>query len=573
MSEKNLSLQRSIQQNDLSSSTISSDQNAEIGFKAELSLLRRTLPRFLPTKQIPIKFNVVSGMNLRDSLISGKIENISATGLLISTNKYFPISMNVKIKIMLSQDVFIFGKLVWHYEMSSHKSLYGVKTTANSTKDNLALLNFIDTNLSAKNAIDRRKGNRRLNDKFKIIVDKRSFDRRLKNNLFGKCIKFSHWYNYIKQNNYFLLRETSSASAARVIVKKKKMLMLGSNNYLGLSTHPKVKEAAIKAIKKYGLGSGGSRLLSGTTDLHNALEEKLAKFKGVEAGIVFTAGYMTNVGVISTLVNEGEFVIVDEKSHASIIDGTSLCNGNLRIFRHNDMESLEKELKFCGKESNKLVVTDGIFSMDGDMCKLDLIYELTQKYNAAIMIDDAHATGVIGERGSGTAEHFGLAGKIDLEIGTLSKSLGSIGGFAVASKRIIFYLKHVARSFLFATSQPPAICAAVIAAIKVIEEEPQLKLNLWRNINFLREGLIDIGYNLQESQSAILPIILGDEGITYKLAKMLEEQEIFTNAVAYPAVRKREARIRLTPMATHTLEDMETTISAFKQAGRKLRVI
>ena len=377
-----------------------------------------------------------------------------------------------------------------------------------------------------------------------------------------------------KEHNYYLyMRNLESACGPTVRVRGKEMLMFGSNNYLGLTSHPKVKEAAITAIKKYGVGSGGVRLLSGTYKLHETMEEEIAKFKGAETAVAFSTGFMTNSGVIPKLITDESVIINDEKNHASIVDGCKASGAEIRVFLHNNMEKLENILKFYPSQRDKLVIVDGVYSMDGDIANLPVIYKLAKRYCARIMIDEAHATGVLGKSGRGTPEYFNMIGKIDIVMGTLSKALGGLGGFIASNKEVVTYLKHATREFIFTTSLPPAISAGVIAAIKVIKEEPQLLKNLWRNIDFMRDGLIQIGYDTGNTQSAVIPVIIKDDIKTYKLARLVHEMGIFVNPIVFPAVKKKESRIRINMMATHSLSNLERALESFRKAGKRLGII
>ncbi len=419
---------------------------------------------------------------------------------------------------------------------------------------------------------NRRKGQRRYRQDI-IAGNKRSLERRHSKPFFLKCMRYNRMDKLMVNDHYFYLREISSGAGNKIIRNGREMLMFGSNNYLGLANHPEVKEAAIKAVKKYGVGSGGVRVLSGTIDLHNQLEHALAALKGGEDCIVFSSGYSTNVGIISSLVAKDDQVIIDAKAHASIVDGCLLSGNQFSVFKHNDIDDLEDILKLTDRNKNKIIITDGVFSMDGDIAKLDRIYELGNKYSAAVMIDDAHSTGVIGYSGRGTASHFNLEGKIDLTIGTLSKALGGVGGFAVANRRIIHYLKHTSRAFVFSTSLPPAVSAAVLKAIEIINTQPELHAQLSANINYTITSLKAQGFNIGLTESAIIPIILKNEKLVYKLTGILENEGIFVSPVAYPAVRKKESRIRISVMATHTKNDLNFLLDTLSKVGKQLHII
>ncbi|MDD5131992.1 MAG: pyridoxal phosphate-dependent aminotransferase family protein [bacterium] len=535
-------------------------------------LLRRKSERYSLNKKITIRFTFNSGPEQKTKAYSGEIQNVTDSGILLSTN--IPISISTKIEILLPKtNVSFRGTLMWSLEEPGNRFYYGVSISLLATKSIFELLSIAPNSLLDNIIGDRRTNTRRIDPNPEFAASKRNYERRIKNRLFEKCIRFTHWDNYIKQNSYFYLREMSSAATPQTIVKGSKMIMLGSNNYLGLSTHPKVKEAAIKAIEKYGTGACGSRIINGNFDIHNQLEATIAKHKGTEDCIVYSTGYMTNLGGISTILDKQSIAILDDKCHASIIDGCTLGQIPLAPYKHNNMKELEKKLIKYADHPNKLIITEGVFSMDGDVAKLDEIYSLANKYGTAIMIDDAHGTGVLGKNGRGTVEHYGLEGKIDIIMGTFSKTLAGVGGFIAGSKKIIHFLKHSSRSFVFSAGIPAAVCAASIAAFEIIETEPQLRINLWKNINYLKNNLLELGYTLGETQSAIIPILTFDENKTYKLVGALEKAGVYCNPIIYPAVRKREARIRVSAMATHTISELSKALDAFKKAGKETGVI
>ena len=355
----------------------------------------------------------------------------------------------------------------------------------------------------------------------------------------------------------------------------REMVMMASNNYLGLTTHPAVVEAARKALEKYGAGAGSVPLLGGYLDLHRELEHKLAQMKGCEDAIIFTSGYSSNVGCVSALVRKNDVAINDRLNHASIIDGCYLSGGTLRTFKHNDLASLEKVLQSTEKQgyNGKLIIVDGVFSMDGDITDLPGIKALADRYHARIMIDEAHATGVIGENGRGTPEHFSLEGQIDLVSGTLSKAMAVVGGFVASSKEVVNYLRFYARSHMFSTALPPASAGALIAGIDVIQNEPQFRKKLWSNIKYMISNLKQMGFNLGNAETAIIPIIIGDEDILKKISREVHQAGIFVNSVYYPAVPKKLSRLRLSLMATHTQEDLDDTLAVLERVGKKYGLI
>jgi 8-amino-7-oxononanoate synthase len=348
--------------------------------------------------------------------------------------------------------------------------------------------------------------------------------------------------------------------------------MIGSNNYLGLTNHPRVKEAAIQAIEKYGTGCAGSRFLNGNLEIHEELEKKLAKFLRKEAALVFATGYQTNLGVISALVERNDVAIIDMYDHASIMDGCRLSFGEVRKYRHNDMDALERALEGT-REKNKMIVVDGVFSMEGDIADLPAIVKLAKAYGARIMLDDAHALGVLGEGGRGTAEHFGLESEVDLIMGTHSKALAAIGGFIAGSSDVISWIKHLSRSMIFSASLPPSLVASVSAALDVIEEQPELRARLWSNTHKMLKGYKALGYDTGTSATPIIPVVIKDTMKTYEMCRLLFENGVFVNAVISPAVPQGRELLRTSFMATHTEEQLDQVLVAFDKVGRQVGVI
>ncbi len=390
--------------------------------------------------------------------------------------------------------------------------------------------------------------------------------------IFEKCFKFDKAKILMSHNLYPFFRVIETAQDPEIIIKGRKMIMVGSNNYLGLTNHPKVKEAAIEAIKKYGTGCAGSRFLNGTLDIHVNLEEKLARFMGKEAALIFSTGFQVNLGVISALVGKDDVVIIDKMDHASIIDGCRLSFGEVKKFRHNDMTDLERILNEY-EERDKLIVVDGIFSMEGDIANLPEIVSLAKKYGARTMVDDAHSIGVLGKNGRGTAEHFGLENEVDLIMGTYSKSLASIGGFISGSADIIHYIKHIARSFIFSASPPPASVASVSAALDIIENEPERREKLWKNTRKMLQGFKELGFEVGPSQTPIIPIVVGEDQNAFTMAMMIQEEGVFANVAVTPAVPAGRALIRTSYMATHTDEQLDRVLKAFEKVGKALGLI
>lgn len=392
--------------------------------------------------------------------------------------------------------------------------------------------------------------------------------------LFSKCKSFAKRVDYLKSaNQFFYLREIEPTADPVVSLKGKPVIMLGSNNYLGLSTHPKVKEAAIKAVEKYGTGAGSSRVLTGTSALHNKLEQELAEYKGSETAVVFSTGFMTMMGTISALTQEGDTILSDELNHASIVEGCRLSGARVRVYRHNDMTSLEEQLIQCLDPGDKLIVTDGVFSMKGTVANLPGIKRLADNYNAKIMVDDAHGTGVLGSHGRGTAEYFGLEGKIDIICGTFSKTLGTIGGFVGAPKEVVTFLKFNSRSFLFTASPPPLVAATVLSSLEVMKEEPQWLERLQKNTEFFKKGLKNLGFIIEDTITPIIPVLVNDEEKTFKMTGLLEEEGVFVNPVVPPAIPRESSLIRVSIMATLSGEQLAAALEKFNRVGKRLGII
>lgn len=368
---------------------------------------------------------------------------------------------------------------------------------------------------------------------------------------------------------YLYMRKLESSSESRVMVNGQELLMFASNNYLGLTTHPKVKEAAMKAMDQYGVGAGSVRLLGGTFGLHEELERRIAHFKGTESAIAYSSGYVSNLATISTLLSKNtDIAIIDERIHASLVDGLRFAQIPFRVFDHNDMNDLAAKLAASQGKGNLIVIVDGIYSMDGDAALLPQIRHLAQTYEALVIVDDAHGTGVMGARGRGTPEHFGLHGKIDIVMGTFSKGLGGIGGFAAGPADLIDFLKHTARGFVFSAALPPSVCAGLIAAMDVIDKEPYWLVKLRENATLMRKGLQQLGYNTGDSVSAVIPVIVGEELTAYQLCRALHAQGIYVSPVAWPAVKKGTSRVRVSVMATHSTDDILRALTAFEKARR-----
>lgn len=359
----------------------------------------------------------------------------------------------------------------------------------------------------------------------------------------------------------------------KVKVEGKEMIMVGSNNYLGLLDHPQVQKLAQEAVDKYGVATCGSRFLNGTLDIHVELEENLAQFMKREAALTFSTGFQTNQGIISTLVCKGDAVITDRMIHASIIDACRLSYGEVCKYKHNDMSDLENKLSTIGKEVNKLIVVDGVFSMEGDLANLPDIVTLAKKYNAKIMVDDAHGIGVMGKNGRGTAEHFGVEDEIDIIMGTFSKSFASLGGMVVADKKVISYIKHFARSLIFSASITPASVATVLATLEIFQREPERRIRLWEVTKKMKTGFQSMGYDTGPTESPIIPVYIRNDEMAFMLWKLLRENGIFTNPIVYPAVPHGEALIRTSYSANHSDEELDTVLGVFERCGKQLGII
>jgi 8-amino-7-oxononanoate synthase len=392
-------------------------------------------------------------------------------------------------------------------------------------------------------------------------------------NLLEKCYNFEEAKTARRMGWYPYFKVVESEQGAEAVVDGKKMIMVGSNNYLGLTNHPKVKEAAVKAVKQYGTGCTGSRYLNGTLSIHVEAEERLAQFMQREAALMFSTGYQTNLGTIASLVGKGDYVITDRQDHASIFDGCRLSFGKTLKFRHNDMSDLERVLSQLDPDCGRMVVVDGVFSMEGSIVSLPEVAKLCQSYGAVLVVDDAHAIGVLGDNGRGTGEHFGIEQSVDISVGTFSKSFASMGGFIAADFDVVDYVKHHARALMFSASMAPATVAAVIAALDIIEQEPERREVLWRNTHHLRNGLQDLGFNTGRSATPVIPVILGDDGLTFRFWKALFERGVFTNAAVRQAVAPGGALLRTSVIATHTPPQLDHVLEVFADVGRELCVI
>ncbi len=388
--------------------------------------------------------------------------------------------------------------------------------------------------------------------------------------LFEKCHRFTQAREVMASGFYPYFQPIEASQDTEVVIRGRKKLMFGSNNYLGLTHHPKVLAAAAAALERYGSGCTGSRFLNGTLDLHEELEERLARFLGKEAALIYSTGFQTNLGVIATLVGHGDHVFSDKLNHASIVDGCRLSFGVAHRYPHNDFQVLERELESVPHDCGKLIVTDGVFSMEGTIARLPDIVALAQAHHAELLVDDAHSFGVLGERGGGTAQHFGLDEDVPLIMATFSKSLASIGGVIAGAEVVIHYLKHHARSLIFSASMPPASIATVLAALDVIEEEPDRRKRLWQNTRRMQDGLRSLGFEIGGSETPIIPVVIG--GLDQMLAvwKEVFEAGVFVNPVTPPAVPENSCRLRVSLMATHTDEQIDLALGVFATVRRSL---
>lgn len=372
---------------------------------------------------------------------------------------------------------------------------------------------------------------------------------------------------------YPYFRPIQSAQDTEVIIGGKPVLMFGSNSYLGLTNHPKIKEASENATRKYGTGCAGSRFLNGTLDIHIELEQKLAAYCGMADAVIFSTGFQANLGALSCLTGRHDYILLDEYSHASIIDGARLSFSKVIKYAHNNLEDLERRLRNLPEDAVKFIAFDGVFSMEGDIAKLPEIVAIADRYGANIMVDDAHSLGVLGENGAGTAAHFGLTHKVDVIMGTFSKSLASLGGFIGGDAEIIDYLRHRARSLIFSASMTPASVASVIAALDIIETEPEHRQSLWNNTHYATRLLLEEGFDLGPTESPILPVYIRDNLKTFQVTKILMDKGIFVNPVVSPAVPAEASLIRFSIMATHTFSQIEEAVEKLAQACAKTDVI
>ena len=378
----------------------------------------------------------------------------------------------------------------------------------------------------------------------------------------------------LKQQGLFRkLRILEGRPEAHTTFDHKSVVNLSSNNYLGLTTHPTLVKAAVDAVDRYGVGSGAVRTISGTMEMHMELERRLAKFKHVESVVVFQSGFAANAGTVAAVLTKDDVVVSDELNHASIIDGCRLSKAAIKVFPHKDVEAARQVLRGLPPGQRKLVITDGVFSMDGDLGRVPELCALAEEYGAIMMVDDAHASGVFGRNGSGTVDHFKCHGRVDIQVGTLSKAIGVLGGYVAGSKNLIEFLYHRARPFLFSTSHPPAVTAACLAALDILETEPQWIDKLWDNTRFFKSGLETLGFNTGMSESPITPVIVGEAHTAAKMSDALFERGVFAQSIGFPTVARDKARLRTIVAATHTKDDLQYALDMFGAVGRELGVI
>jgi glycine C-acetyltransferase len=376
-----------------------------------------------------------------------------------------------------------------------------------------------------------------------------------------------------QQGLYRALRVLEGEQKPKTTFDHRQVVNLSSNNYLGLTTHPQLRERALEATRRLGVGSGSVRSIAGTMDIHLELERRLAVFKNTEAVVVFQSGFAANAGTVAAVLSKDDVVISDELNHASIIDGCRLSRAAIKVFPHKDAAAARRIVSELPAAQRKLLITDGVFSMDGDLGALPALCDIAEQFGCIMMVDDAHASGVFGRNGRGTIDHFGMHGRVDIQVGTLSKAIGALGGYVAGSRALIEFLYHRARPFLFSTSHPPAVAAACIAALDVLEQEPQIIERLWENTRFFKSGLQTLGFNTGLSESPITPVIVGDGALAMKLSDRLFQEGVFAQGIAFPTVARDKARVRTIVTATHTRDELQFALDVFARVGRELSVL
>jgi glycine C-acetyltransferase len=376
-----------------------------------------------------------------------------------------------------------------------------------------------------------------------------------------------------EQGLYRTLRVLEGEQKPKTTFDHRQVVNLSSNNYLGLTTHPLLKERALEATRRLGVGSGSVRSIAGTMDVHMELERRLAVFKNTEAVVVFQSGFAANAGTVAAVLSKDDVVVSDELNHASIIDGCRLSRAAIKVFPHKDAAAARRIVSELPAAQRKLLITDGVFSMDGDLGALPALCDIAEEFGCIMMVDDAHASGVFGRNGRGTIDHFGMHGRVDIQVGTLSKAIGALGGYVAGSRALIEFLYHRARPFLFSTSHPPAVAAACIAALDVLEQEPQIIERLWENTRFFKSGLQTLGFNTGLSESPITPVIVGDGALAMKLSDRLFQEGVFAQGIAFPTVARDKARVRTIVTATHTRDELQFALDVFAKVGRELSIL
>ena len=375
------------------------------------------------------------------------------------------------------------------------------------------------------------------------------------------------------QGLYRRLRILEEEQRAHTTFDHRSVVNLSSNNYLGLTTHPRLRARALEAIERYGVGSGSVRTIAGTMAIHMELERRLAEFKKTEAVVVFQSGFTANAGTVSSILTRDDVVVSDELNHASIIDGCRLSRAAIKVFPHKDVDAARRILRDLPPGQRKLLITDGVFSMDGDLGPLPDLCDLAEEFGCIMMVDDAHASGVFGANGRGTIDHFGVHGRVDVQVGTLSKAVGALGGYVAGSRSLIEFLYHRARPFLFSTSHPPSVAASCLAALDVLLEEPEIIDRLWENTRFFKAGLQSLGFNTGISESPITPVIVGDGALAMRLSDRLFEEGVFAQGIAFPTVARDKARVRTIVTATHTRDDLQYALDVFGRVGREVGIV
>lgn len=530
---------------------------------------RRKDPRWTPN--VPVQMRWHQGGRTETLAV----KDLSLGGLRIESGTCPPIGTYVPVSIAFSgtNEINLEVRVVWKRPGVSAESAHKVGLMVLQRRDvdkyQTQVLTFKEPSPIDRRFQDRRLVNlQQLNTSTERRQDKRRGTSGISKRLSVSGQSLDRWIS-----RYTYERLIQSAPGPTVKTQDRTKIMLGSNNYLGLSDHPKVKEATIKAIEKYGVGAGGVRVLSGTMDLHKALEHRLAEFKSAEACLLYSSGFVANLAVLTSILRKGDVVLNDEVNHASIVEGCRSSDAVVRFYKHKDLVGLARKLSQYHRDTPKLIITDGVFSMDGDVAPLKEILGLAKKFNAMLMVDDAHATGVIGPTGRGSAEYCGVKGLVDITTVTLSKALGAVGGAICGSRSLIKHIFNLSKPFIYSSALPPSVCASTLAALDVLESNPCLIENIHKNRSFLVSGLKTLGFNVPDSVSAVIPVIIGDEIKTYKMASRLDELNIFVNAVSRPAVPRELSRLRISVMATHKLEQLEEALFAFKKAGKEIGLI